>query len=134
MNRKLLSSLMLAVMIITLVPGSSVKARSIPAMASAEAGAMQAGDTMIASYDYTYYPSGNVNTIAEDNGHGIQQTQTFEYDAANRLSRAQAETTVGSAAGQGDYALRNYPHPGWGLPVRLSRAAGQRGRYGDDGL
>jgi YD repeat-containing protein len=58
---------------------------------------------------YTYDEAGNVLTI-EDYVAGVApspQTQTFTYDALNRLTSAQAS---GGAGGSGDYPLESYTY------------------------
>ncbi|MBU0493171.1 MAG: hypothetical protein KKA73_26860, partial [Chloroflexi bacterium] len=49
---------------------------------------------------YTYDAVGNVKTIQDYNVTGGMQTQTFNYDALNRLSTA---TVSGGSGGQGQY-------------------------------
>jgi len=117
MKSKIGRYLLSLVVIISLLPRVLVAASPEPAMDNGSLGVPQAGDKIVASYDYTYYASGNVNTIKTNNGHGIEQTQTFTYDAANRLASAKAETTMGSPAGQGDYSLRNYQYDSTGRLV-----------------
>ena len=56
---------------------------------------------------YTYYAAGNVWTIADAKVDGGPQTQTFTYDALDRLLTAEA---AGGSAGQGQYSLETYTY------------------------
>ena len=53
------------------------------------------------SLEYTYDPVGNVLTLTDANVAGGAQTQSFGYDARDRLTQA---TATGGNAGQGQYS------------------------------
>ncbi|MCW5859249.1 MAG: DUF11 domain-containing protein [Caldilineales bacterium] len=74
--------------------------------------------TNLQNITYTYDDNGNVQTISDAAAYGGSQTQSFSYDALNRLLTAQA--TGGS---NGAYAQRSYVYSNAGNITSFEAAA-----------
>ncbi|MFZ2361507.1 MAG: hypothetical protein WA040_19355 [Anaerolineae bacterium] len=70
-----------------------------------QSGTSASGYTNLQNISYTYDDQGNVLTVVDAAAFGGSQTQTFTYDALNRLLTAQA-----SGGSYGTYTLRSYSY------------------------
>lgn len=115
--KKILQSFLILVLAAALLPRAHASAEVTAVDLPAPLTVPEADDQLVAEYDYAYYPSGNVETISYNNGHGIEQLQSFTYDPSGRLATAEVETTQGSPTSQGDFSLRNYQYDSSGRLV-----------------